>query len=1372
MTRAKFLMTATIRRTVATLLAVALTAPLSMLAAEHAQAFEPLPIGTGPVVELDYSVPDRFGEDANNDGLIDYYSEPFTCTGDTVASCNFRDHTAQHDIVPDAWRVDIDACGSTAPGTFSDYSWKVIGAVAEVQTDGSDCDDYFVEFPDEGTYFVELTIAGVLGTTTKRLEVVVQDWLMIGLGDSYGSGEGNPDEPLAVGDLDAADQLVDRLRNAADELADLGPCGPGSAFDFDTCADILNELGSNAIDQSVSLIKKLNNAFCNIASEDFDLGACTDFLIEFGIELASWTIDAIGDAISGQVDAYEEKFHIAYAAASELVDDLQAQLDATRLSATWQDRRCHRSAKAAPAQAAKILEDADPRTSVTFIHLACSGAQIVNGLLGGYTGVFGDLPFDVASEKESILAQDDPNKAKLPPQVKAAHDLIGDREIDAVYISGGGNDANFGGIVTACIAYAPCNPRAQGLGPINPPLDPAVSISACLALTGWLAVICKPVFDALTAGALGDDGEELFQEDFIGDGDADDPETWRLRELYRDLQDALFGPVPSNGVGLGLDEDHADRVYLSEYVDAVTFLDNGDVEYCPDPNRPLDNLPGGDAGEAAWIDATLEQGLQDATIGAAAEFGWSHVGGIYEAFRGHGLCATDNYEIRLHDSFLTLGKILGAVHPNLKGQAVYRNRILASWLADLYPDGAGGEPNMPGSLINNANPTSPGTIGTRAAAWVADHAPRRPEQKPFAHAGGPYDVDEGSTVVLENDSYDGDLDPLTFGWSVRPGLNASIHPDDVKEPTLTGIDDSTGAVLVVANDGDEGSDFDFGTVHIHNVAPEVSLPVGTSAREGEPLTVIGTYTDPGPLDKHTATIDWGDGNVDGPFAVSGGSFSRSHVYEDNGSFTPEVVVADDDGDEDVGIVSAQVLNAPPAVEAGANRSLAEGAAVGSASYSDLGALDTHTATIAWGDGTNDGSFAVNNGTVPLNHAYADNGTYVVNVCVTDDDGATACDPVTLTVTNVDPTVAGGPDTSGAEGSPVNVAAAVFHDDGTADTHTATVSWGDGTSDTGTVAETPFGPPGSTTGNSGTAAFGTHIYADNGAYTITVCVSDDDGGEGCDIVVATIGNVSPTSAITSVGDGPAFFLPLVDVSLGATLHDAGTRDTHNATLTWGDGAVSGATVAETPFGPPGSVSGLDGTVTSSHAYAVPGLYTLSLSLSDDDGGAAPAATATVEVVSPEIALTRVLSSLRALANDPAVSTTARGYLSTAVKRLDGASTPGPPNSGALQKLRDGDLAAALLKIRDALGALDQAKVAQPSLDLYVAQLVLTQIAESVAADAMADAIAANNPPTAGEAKQLAKLQTNMLLGRTRRIAMQWYLAADAFRTVVKDAVALL
>ena len=62
------------------------------------------------------------------------------------------------------------------------------------------------------------------------------------------------------------------------------------------------------------------------------------------------------------------------------------------------------------------------------------------------------------------------------------------------------------------------------------------------------------------------------------------------------------------------------------------------------------------------------------------------------------------------------------------------------------------------------------------------------------------------------------------------------------------------------------------------------------------------------------------------------------------------------------------------------------------------------------------------GTVDGAHVYADDGTYTVTVCVTDDDGGTGCDSFTVTVENSDPVVEAGPDQSAAEGDEVTVAA--------------------------------------------------------------------------------------------------------------------------------------------------------------------------------------------------------------------------------------------------------------------------------------------------------------------------------------------------------------
>src|SRR5207249_1930356 len=143
------------------------------------------------------------------------------------------------------------------------------------------------------------------------------------------------------------------------------------------------------------------------------------------------------------------------------------------------------------------------------------------------------------------------------------------------------------------------------------------------------------------------------------------------------------------------------------------------------------------------------------------------------------------------------------------------------------------------------------------------------------------------------------------------------------------------------------------------------------------------------------------------------------------------------------------------------------------------------------------------------HVYADNGTYAVTLTVTDKDGGAGTGTLEVTVSNVAPTVSAGTDRSAVEGTAVTLTASSFNDKGTKDTHTATISWGDGTApETGVVVETPFGPPGSVTGANGTVS-GSHTYKDNGAFTVTVSVADNNGESASDTLVVTVTNVAPT-----------------------------------------------------------------------------------------------------------------------------------------------------------------------------------------------------------------------------------------------------------------------
>ena len=119
----------------------------------------------------------------------------------------------------------------------------------------------------------------------------------------------------------------------------------------------------------------------------------------------------------------------------------------------------------------------------------------------------------------------------------------------------------------------------------------------------------------------------------------------------------------------------------------------------------------------------------------------------------------------------------------------------------------------------------------------------------------------------------------------------------------------------------------------------------------------------------------------------------------------------------------------------------------------------------------------------------DDASVTLTLTVTDDDGAAHTTTRTVTVTNAVPVVNAGPDLAGSIGTAVAVSTS-FTDAGALDTHSATVNWGDGTAVTAIASATsPFTR--------------SHTYTAAGGFTVTVCVTDDNGGVGCDTTIVTV-----------------------------------------------------------------------------------------------------------------------------------------------------------------------------------------------------------------------------------------------------------------------------
>ena len=473
---------------------------------------------------------------------------------------------------------------------------------------------------------------------------------------------------------------------------------------------------------------------------------------------------------------------------------------------------------------------------------------------------------------------------------------------------------------------------------------------------------------------------------------------------------------------------------------------------------------------------------------------------------------------------------------------------------------------------------------------------------PFVSAGEDTVTTEGAelelTLATFTDAGIEDTHTATIDWGDGSDLEQGTITEADGSGSISGThrygDNGVYSVTITVTDDDGGAGTDSFDVTVSNVLPEVEAGPDRSADEGDTFSVSSVaFTDAGWLDTHTATIDWGDTSPTEAGTVSetdgSGVVSGSHVYSDNGLFSVIVTVRDDDGGEASDTFTITVSNVDPTVTAGSDRSIDEGdsLSLAPASFADPGIEDTHTATINWGDGSpvEEGTITETggSGTVAGGHTYVDDGEYTVTIIVTDDDGGSSSDSLTVTVGNLDPVVNAGTDQTTLEGKTVDLDPAAFTDPGIEDTHTATINWGDGTSaETGVVSESS---------GSGTVS-GSHVYADNGIFTVTITVTDDDGGSESDTFQVTVDNVPPT-----VEAGPHKTIVEGDaVSLtGAVFTDPSTVDTHTATVDWGDGSSEESlTVTE---------SGGSGSVSGTHVYKDDGLYTVVLTIEDDDGGSA-------------------------------------------------------------------------------------------------------------------------------------------------------------------------
>ena len=490
------------------------------------------------------------------------------------------------------------------------------------------------------------------------------------------------------------------------------------------------------------------------------------------------------------------------------------------------------------------------------------------------------------------------------------------------------------------------------------------------------------------------------------------------------------------------------------------------------------------------------------------------------------------------------------------------------------------------------------------------------------------DWSDAHTVIV--DWGDGTVDE----WNLRiGGRQIGKSHRYLDNPELGPTDElPTYAVTVTVLDDAGGKDTEVTQVEVRNVAPEFEsvevLPVSTTPTA---VVLAGSFVDPGVLDKHTVTIEWGDGKIDSWDLEDGArEFKADHDYATDSGIVPQeiyevrVIVVDDDSGRDVETLTVSVpWNTPPKIEGlKVTPEIREGGTVELAgTFVDPNLLDAHTIIVDWGDGTIDEwNLRIGGREIGKSHQYLDNPDYgpidgvkwlgaESSSAGTSDNGIESDMPIYLgypiKVTVRDQ--AGGEDGRMLHTSVWNVApefesvtvepssaalneyvlAASFVDPGIVDTHTVTVLWGDGTIESWDLDE-------------GVRAFkARHSYdATTDAalrYEVRVIVVDDDGGR--DVETVVIGeNTAPE--ITALEVTPEIQEGGV-VKLRGKFVDPDEADTHTVAVDWGDG-TSDEWVVE-----PGV-----GEIVASHQYldnpeltAIPEpIYAITVKVCDDAGGA--------------------------------------------------------------------------------------------------------------------------------------------------------------------------